>query len=215
MTPLLEKALEAIHHRTNVSTGLAHPNDMNAAKEMFKRLHEAGEILRESEIAAWAEANGWEKKDAEELGSLAQQIAMGKKVKIADGPWWKDDILTILVKAPEWNRVTQGMGKVNHYFLSKLSEINYRMAVHEGDANHRLASEAENIVLFPSDDVPDDYRYAYEEMKTVLKATLKDMRFPFVPSKIRGVRNVTVVKYLALLMSIEQSLRNEAESTDQ
>ena len=98
MPELLEKALEAIHRRTNVSTGLTHANDMNAAKEMFKRLHEGGEILLAEEISAWAEMNGWEKKDAEQLGSLAQQISMGKKVRIADGPWWEDDILDILMK---------------------------------------------------------------------------------------------------------------------
>jgi hypothetical protein len=27
------------------------------------------------------------------------------------------------------------------YFLEKLSNINYRIAIHEGDANRRLASE--------------------------------------------------------------------------
>lgn len=98
MSALLEKALEAIHRRTNVSTGLTHPNDMNAAKEMFTRLHAAGEILLAEEISAWAEMNGWQKKDAEQLGALAQQIGMGKKVRISDGPWWKDGILEILMK---------------------------------------------------------------------------------------------------------------------
>lgn len=98
MSALLVKALQAIHNRTNVSTGLTHPNDMNAAKEMFTRLHQAGEILLASEISAWAEMNGWEKRDADQLGSLAQQIGMGKKVKLSDGPWWNDDILDILIE---------------------------------------------------------------------------------------------------------------------
>ena len=97
MSPLVEKALEAIHSRTNVSTGLSHPNDMNAAKEMFKRLHEAGEILLAEEISSWAMMNGWSEKDAEELGALAQQIGMGKKVRISNGPWWKENILEILM----------------------------------------------------------------------------------------------------------------------
>jgi len=98
MTSLVEKALKSITERTNLSTGLTHPNDMNAAKEMFKRLHEAGEILLAQEISAWAQMNGWQEKDADELGALAQQIGMGKKVRISDGPWWKEDILEILMK---------------------------------------------------------------------------------------------------------------------
>lgn len=50
MTKLLESALKAITNRTNLSTGLSHPNDMNAAKEMFVRLNEADEKLDALEI---------------------------------------------------------------------------------------------------------------------------------------------------------------------
>jgi len=96
MTPLLQKALRAITAGTNLSTGLTHPNDKNGAKEMFKRLHEAGEVLLAQEVSGWAEMNGWQKRDSEELGALAQQIGTGKKVRIADGPWWNDNILDIL-----------------------------------------------------------------------------------------------------------------------
>lgn len=97
MSPLVEKALLAINTRTNISTGLSHPNDKNAAKEMFKLLHEAGEILLKNEIENWAMSNGWNNKNAEELGALAQQIGMGKLVVIKDGPWWKENILEIIM----------------------------------------------------------------------------------------------------------------------
>lgn len=93
MSPLLEKALEVINRRTNVSTGLCHSNDENAAKEMFLRLHQAGEILLAVEISSWAQSHGWRQKDADELGALAQQIGMGKTHHIKDGPWWKEDII--------------------------------------------------------------------------------------------------------------------------
>ena len=98
MNQLLEKSLEKITGRTNLSTGLSHPNDMNAAKEMFVRLHKAGEILLAKPIASWAEINGWKTKDAEELGSLAEQIGIGKNVRISDDPWWKENILEITRK---------------------------------------------------------------------------------------------------------------------
>lgn len=98
METVLQKALEAITSRTNLSSGLTHPNDMNAAKEMFKRLHLSGVTLLANEISSWAQMNGWIKKDADELGALAQQIGMGKRVQIKDGPWWKEDILEIIIK---------------------------------------------------------------------------------------------------------------------
>ena len=97
MTKLIERALSAITARTNLYTGLTHRNDKNAAKEMFNLLHAAGEILLSSEISSWAQMNGWSDKDAEELGVLAQQIGMGKKVRIDNAPWWKPDILKIIM----------------------------------------------------------------------------------------------------------------------
>ena len=45
MTPLVEKALNAVTIGTNLSSGLSYPSDMNRAKEMFVRLHKAGEKL--------------------------------------------------------------------------------------------------------------------------------------------------------------------------
>jgi hypothetical protein len=96
MTKLLENALKAITVRTNLSTGLTHPNDMNAAKELFVKLHKAGVTLLSTEISSWAKQNKWKPEDAEELGALAQQIGMGKRVRITDKGWWKDDILDTL-----------------------------------------------------------------------------------------------------------------------
>ena len=96
MTPLIEAALKSINARTNISTGLAHPNDKNAAAEMFIHLHKANEVLLAAEIQAFAEATGWQKKDAEELGALAQQIGMGRNIPVLGGSWWKADIIEIL-----------------------------------------------------------------------------------------------------------------------
>tara|TARA_B100000609_G_C17208317_1_gene432303 strand:+ start:539 stop:844 length:306 start_codon:yes stop_codon:yes gene_type:complete len=101
MNQLIEKALEAITRRTNLSTGLSHPNDKNAAKEMFKLLHEEGEVLLAEEISSWAESNGWEEKDARELGALGEQIGLGKKVRISDSPWWNENIIENLRNSSE------------------------------------------------------------------------------------------------------------------
>ncbi len=98
MTPLLREALKTISSSINISTGLTHPNDKNRVKELFKHLHEKGEVLLANEIEEWTVTNGWQKNDANELGALAQQIGMGKKVIIKDGPWWSEKIIKILKK---------------------------------------------------------------------------------------------------------------------
>jgi len=92
MNPTIERALDKITAATNLSTGLSHPNDKNRAKEAFKILHDHGEILLKKEIAAWASLHGWSEEDADELGSLAQQIGEGKSPRIKNGPWWAENV---------------------------------------------------------------------------------------------------------------------------
>ncbi len=98
MTPLVEKGLYAMTIGTNLSTGLSYPSDMNRAKEMFVRLHKAGETLLAAEIGSWAKRNGWQAKDADDLGVLGEKIGKGEKVSIPDGPWWNDNILELLMQ---------------------------------------------------------------------------------------------------------------------
>ena len=98
---------------------------------------------------------------------------------------------------------------MNHYFLEKLSGINYRMSVNEGNANQRLASEAENIVVFPAVDVPIEYRDEFVKLKKILNASLDNVKFPLTISRIRGIYNVTAAKYIKLLIDIEYRLSNE------
>lgn len=98
MTKLLINALQAITNRTNLSTVLAHPNDMNAAKKMFVLLNNEGEDLIAVDIESWATRNGWQLADARELGLLAESIWNGKKVRIQNRPWWAEDIIEQLKK---------------------------------------------------------------------------------------------------------------------
>jgi hypothetical protein len=93
MSPVVLKGLEAITSRTNLATGLTHPNDMNAAKEMFLLLHKAGEILLANEIESYGVTHGWQEEDAKELGQLGAQIGMGKAVRVSDGPWWREGLV--------------------------------------------------------------------------------------------------------------------------
>lgn len=93
---LLEKALEAISLRTDLSMGLRHANARNTANEMFLRLYLAGEGLLAAEIEALAHSHGWLPGDAAELGDMAQQISMGNEPLITGGPWWQENIIDIL-----------------------------------------------------------------------------------------------------------------------
>ena len=92
MNAIINEAVKTLSSTVNVSTGLNHPNDMNKARELFKILHENKEVILKSDVSAAAQANGWNQDDADELGSLAQQIGEGKKPRISNGPWWASDI---------------------------------------------------------------------------------------------------------------------------
>lgn len=92
MSSTIENAIKTLSSTVNVSTGLNHPNDMNKARELFDILHKNGEVLLKSEIVGFAMSHGWRAADADELGSLAQQIGEGKAARVKDGPWWAGDI---------------------------------------------------------------------------------------------------------------------------
>ena len=92
MSTIVEEAIKTLSGSVNVSTGLNHPNDMNKARELFKILHENGEVLLKSEVSSEATTRGWDRDSADELGSLAQQIGEGKNPRVTGGPWWAASI---------------------------------------------------------------------------------------------------------------------------
>jgi hypothetical protein len=99
---------------------------------------------------------------------------------------------------------------MKHYFHSKLFEIIYRMAIHEGNANQRLASEAPKILfqLAPNKRiVPDQYKDNFTKLITLVENTLKDSEGR-IPIKIKGIQNRTAAKYIKLLIDIEESIRS-------
>lgn len=94
-----------------------------------------------------------------------------------------------------------------HYFASKLSFVNYTMAVHEGDANRRLASESINIILIDSRIVPINYRKDFLKLQQVVKKTLARIHNDRTPHKLDGIRNSTAAKYIKLLWRIHDVLQ--------
>jgi hypothetical protein len=92
MSNVVQNAIKSLSNTVNVSTGLSHPNDMNKARDLFRILHAEGEILTKNEVMNEAMSHGWSQGDADELGSIAQQIGEGKAARVKDGPWWAADI---------------------------------------------------------------------------------------------------------------------------
>ena len=98
---------------------------------------------------------------------------------------------------------------MSYGFLGKLSLINYRIAIHEGDANRRLASQSVEIAfkLFPSE-VPLQYKKEFNKFLSCINKTLDTVAEScFHPVKILGIRNSTASKYIKLLIEIEDCLK--------
>ena len=95
------------------------------------------------------------------------------------------------------------------YFLGKLSVINYKMAIHEGDANRRLASQATKILLLPSSEVPDKFKDGFENLIKLIEETLSSMPAPgLTPVRLSRIQNKTAAKYLKLLFEIEDDMKD-------
>lgn len=100
---------------------------------------------------------------------------------------------------------------MENYFLGKLSIINYKMAIHEGDANRRLASQSVEILhkLFPCA-APDKYRKNFSELISRIEKTLENIhKSGLHPARIDGIRNSTAVKYIKLLIEMEHYLKED------
>jgi hypothetical protein len=90
------------------------------------------------------------------------------------------------------------------YFLDKLKFINRSMAVHIGDANRRLASEAQNISLIDEHLIPVNHREDFLKIQKVVRNALKNHNSDYYELyKIDGIRNSTAVKYIEKLWYLE------------
>lgn len=100
------------------------------------------------------------------------------------------------------------MGQMRHYFLGKLSMINYNIAIHEGDANRRLASQAVKVLLLPASEVPENFKKDYDKLITLIETTIKDLPAPgLTPTRLGKIQNRTASKYLKMLYDIEEEVK--------
>ena len=78
MSSIIAEAVKTLSSSVNVSTGLAHPNDMNRAKESFKVLHAKGEVILKSDVESAALAHGWSESSADELAAWPSRSVKGR-----------------------------------------------------------------------------------------------------------------------------------------
>lgn len=100
-------------------------------------------------------------------------------------------------------------------FYSKLFDINYRIAIHPGNAKERLAREARPILgklSMCEDIVPDEYQKEFKELEKLLEDTLSTLPADgLTPTRLRKIKkdrissihNATASKYIKLLLDIQ------------
>ncbi|TSC93965.1 MAG: hypothetical protein CEN91_51 [Candidatus Berkelbacteria bacterium Licking1014_85] len=86
----------------------------------------------------------------------------------------------------------------------KLPTINYRIATHEGNAIRRLASQANELLPMPVNLVPEEYKQKFAKLKQLIEEELDNLPDGVMfPVRLSNIRNSTAVKYIKLLLEIE------------
>jgi len=100
---------------------------------------------------------------------------------------------------------------LKHYFVGKLSAINYRIAVHEGNANKRLASEAPEILyklgISFKGSIPKNREKEFSKFISLIERTIINAQGR-IPVRIGNIKNKTAAKYIKLLIDIREELRH-------
>jgi len=89
---VVAKALEDIHARINVSTGVVHSSDKHAVVEAFRILRDGGEPVDPTEVRAWFVQKGMEPKHANVIAEIASEP--GKFRLSETTPSWRPEILS-------------------------------------------------------------------------------------------------------------------------
>jgi len=102
--PVVEEALKTLTKRVNLSTGLSHPSDRDAAIELFRILLKNNELFDPVAIRAWAIRNGWTSEGADELKDIAEGVLKGKRYRVSPYSSWAKDIIEQLRDAAKTDK---------------------------------------------------------------------------------------------------------------
>lgn len=87
-----KEVVKKLSSRINTSTGLAHPLDESAVKEILKEMVNRGHTFDPATFKAEAVSAGWEPRHAESIAKLAGEISNGKRVVIKHKDRWNPDV---------------------------------------------------------------------------------------------------------------------------
>jgi hypothetical protein len=93
--PIVLAAMRSLTRRVNLSTGIHHPDDRDAAINTFRLLKRARRHLIPDQIKTWAMANGWGAKHAMELADLARGVLAGHAYRTRSKTSWVPNILDL------------------------------------------------------------------------------------------------------------------------
>jgi len=95
------------------------------------------------------------------------------------------------------------------YYIGKLAQANYKIAIHPDGANIRLTSQADKILLISPDVIPNKHKKEFGRLVELLGRSYKEVEQlgkGLHPYKIHGIRNATAAKYIKLLIDIQETL---------
>ena len=96
------------------------------------------------------------------------------------------------------------------YFLGILSELNYRIATHEGNSKRRLGEYAITIFRISNEVIPKIYQKEFNQLIDLVSIENKSNPIG-MGITFENKRNSTIVKYIKLLLDIESHIRCEIE----
>ncbi len=94
--PVVEAALKSLTIRVNLSTGLGHPSDRDAAIWLFRNLKRENIRYNPIEIKGWLVRHGWRTRHANKVKEVAEKIQNGKRLRTYHkSDVWVENIIEI------------------------------------------------------------------------------------------------------------------------
>ena len=95
------------------------------------------------------------------------------------------------------------------YYLGKLAQINYKIAIHPESANIRLTNQAGKILVISPSIIPGPYKEQFITLTQLIDESYKNaerLGKGLHPYKLKGIYNKTASNYIKLLLDIEHAL---------
>lgn len=100
---------------------------------------------------------------------------------------------------------------MQQYYLAKLATLNYKIAIHPGNANIRLCSQIDQIANISPMNIPSEHQKAFEELQALIEHTYaltNNLGQNLHPYKLRNIQNKAASGYIKLLLDIQYALED-------